>query len=118
MDSLQLRQAEHTAVYVKGLTAVLSLLPQNINQPSTVHHCIGIIRQTINPSQAPVITADQPVYVIAKQIHENSYSSNASWAAHRNVLRVCYRYMSNCQWVNGCACSSWGKHVRSGQCAS
>ena len=36
-----------------------------------VKHCMEVVQRTIqdiNPSQVPVITADQPVYALLKQI--------------------------------------------------
>ena len=49
----------------------MPLLNESINSPSMVCHCINIICQLtakLNPFQLPVITADQPVYALAKKV--------------------------------------------------
>ena len=47
----------------------MSLLNKSINLPAMVAHffkVISIVVKELNPQQPPVITADQPVYTIAK----------------------------------------------------
>ncbi len=66
----------------KSLTALLPLLKESITSTATVAHTFKIIQSIllkVNPSQIPVITADQPVYAIAKQVqwrYLNSYGED------------------------------------------
>eukprot|EP00112_Aurelia_sp_Birch-Aquarium-sp1_P023888 Seg731.3 transcript_id=Seg731.3/GoldUCD/mRNA.D3Y31 product="hypothetical protein" protein_id=Seg731.3/GoldUCD/D3Y31 len=56
---------------VKTLSTLLPLLKDSVNSTSMVRHTMDIIKQIlllINPKQAAVITADQPVYTLGKQI--------------------------------------------------
>ena len=56
---------------VKTLSTLLPLLKDSVNSTSMVRHTMDIIKQIlllIHPEQAPVITADQPVYTLGKQI--------------------------------------------------
>ena len=58
-------------VPVKSISTLLSLLHESINSTAMVRHTIDIIKRIffkINPSQCPMITADQPVYTLGKQI--------------------------------------------------
>ena len=62
---------EVSNVPVKSLSTLLPLLHESINSTAMVRHTIDIIKQIllkINPNQCPVITADQPVYTLGKQI--------------------------------------------------
>ena len=55
----------------KCISSLLPLLKDNINSPAVVMHSMKIIQKAIsvlNPNQTPVITADQPVYAISKNI--------------------------------------------------
>ena len=50
---------------------MLPLLPAHIQSPATVRHLMNIVTRivsTVNSSQPAVITADQPVYAIAKYV--------------------------------------------------
>ena len=50
---------------------LLPILQENINSPAMVCHAINIIvtlLKNINSEQIPVITSDQPVYALAKQL--------------------------------------------------
>ena len=66
----------------KSLTALLPLLKESITSTATVAHTFKIIHSIflkVNPSQIPVITADQPVYAIAMQVqwlYLNSYGED------------------------------------------
>ena len=56
---------------VKTLSTLLPLLHDSINSTAMVRHTMDIVKQIllkINPDQCPVITADQPVYALGKQI--------------------------------------------------
>ena len=44
---------------------------ESITLPAIVIHCMRVIRkliQHLNPTQIPVITGDQPVYALMKQV--------------------------------------------------
>ena len=50
---------------------LLPILTERINTPATVRHCTKIIvklTKKLNPGQVPIISADQPVYPIGKQV--------------------------------------------------
>ena len=52
-------------------SALLPLLPKSVNSTVTVRHCITVICKIIehvNPGQSLVITGNQPVYALRKQI--------------------------------------------------
>ena len=57
--------------------AIISLLPmflENAHSVAMILHSMNVIKsavQHINPGQTPVITLDQPLFAIAKQIQWN-----------------------------------------------
>ena len=60
-----------SSVPVKSIRTLLPLLHENINSMTMVQHTFNIIKQIllkINPSQCPLITSDQPVYALCKQL--------------------------------------------------
>ena len=55
----------------KSISTLLLILEDSINSTAMVHHCIEIVRNTINhlnPGQITVLTTDQPVYALGKQV--------------------------------------------------
>ena len=53
---------------------MLLLIKESTNSPAIVYHCLYLISKLtlkLNPNQIPIVTADQPVYVIAKQLQWN-----------------------------------------------
>ena len=55
----------------KSISTLLPILEDSINSTAMVRHCIEIVRNTINhlnPGQKTVLTADQPVYGLGKQV--------------------------------------------------
>ena len=59
-----------TAISNKSISFLL-LLSVSVNTPATVSHCalaIKSITEKLNPGQIPVITADQSVYALGKQV--------------------------------------------------
>ena len=55
----------------RDISTLLPLLNESINSPAMVSHCFKVISkivQELNPLQPTVITVDQPVYAIAKQV--------------------------------------------------
>ena len=60
-----------SAISSKSLVQLKPLRPDFVNTPATVRHCalaINSITKKLNPGQIPVITADQPVCALGKQI--------------------------------------------------
>ena len=58
-------------VFLKGINAVLSIVPKPVHTLSTQYHCMEIIKQTIaylNPGQTPVVVCNQPVFALIKEI--------------------------------------------------
>ena len=56
---------------VPTTSILLPLINESINSPAMVKHCMVVVQRTIqdmNPSHVPVITTDQPVYALLKQI--------------------------------------------------
>ena len=54
-----------------SINQLLPILPESINTPTTVRHFSKIIAKLtkeLNPDQVPIITADQPVYALVKQV--------------------------------------------------
>lgn len=67
---------------VKNMSVLMPLLHEEIATHAMVRHTIDIIIkviQKVNPDQVPVITGDQPVYAIAKQVqwlYPNQYGED------------------------------------------
>ena len=56
---------------MEDVSTLMPLLTELINFPSMVGHCINItckLTAKLNPLQTPAITADQPVYALAKKV--------------------------------------------------
>ena len=52
-------------------STLLPLIYESINSPAMVRHCMNLIKvltNNLNPSQVSVITGDQPVYALGKQV--------------------------------------------------
>ena len=63
-----------TKEIIPAVTALLPLFPDNSKSAAMIRHSMDVINeavQEINPGQVPVITLDQPLYAIAKQIQWN-----------------------------------------------
>ena len=55
----------------KSISTLLPILEDSINSTAMVRHCIEIVRNTtshLNPGQITVLTADEPVYALGKQV--------------------------------------------------
>ena len=55
----------------KTKSTLLPLINESINSTATVRHCTEVIMRitgVVNPSQKTIITADQPVYTLGKQV--------------------------------------------------
>ena len=51
--------------------SLLPLFPDDSKSVAIIHHAMGVVQKAIhhlNPGQVPVLTLDQPLYAIAKQI--------------------------------------------------
>ena len=56
---------------VPNTSILFPLINESINSLAIVKHCMVVVQRTIqdiNPNQVRVITADQPVYALRKQI--------------------------------------------------
>ena len=56
---------------IKTGSHLLPLIPEPVTAPATVRHAVNIVHQItqkVNPGQISVITEDQPVYAIGKQL--------------------------------------------------
>ena len=76
-DNVNITWSAHHAEKKRGLafevsiTALLPLLRDEAHSVATVRHSMNKVRDTIahlNPGQVPVITADQPIYALIKQV--------------------------------------------------
>ena len=55
----------------RDISALILLLNKSINSPAMVAHCFKVISKVVkelNLSQPPAVTADQPIYAVAKQV--------------------------------------------------
>jgi hypothetical protein len=55
----------------RSRTSLLPLFREVAHSPSTIHHSMKLIQkqvQYLNPGQVPVMTVDQPLFAIAKEI--------------------------------------------------
>lgn len=90
------------------ISSLLPLLNESINSTAMVRHCIEVIQRTtryLNADQKVLITADQPVYALGKQVQwmYNERYMNVVWLM--GPLHVEMAYMSAIgNWVNG---SGW-----------
>ena len=54
-----------------AITSLLPLFPDSAHSVAMIKHAMSIVHaavQHLNPGQVPVLTVDQPLYAIAKQI--------------------------------------------------
>ena len=54
---------------------MLPLFKEQAHYPAMIRHPVAIVRDAVeflNPGQIPVVTFDQPLYAIAKQVLWNS----------------------------------------------
>lgn len=55
----------------KTTSTLLPLLEESINSPAMVRHCMNVVKgivEHLNPQQMVMVTADQPVYALGKQV--------------------------------------------------
>ena len=53
---------------------MLPLFKEQAHSPAMIRHSMSVVRkavQFLNPGQIPVVTFDQPLYAIAKQVQWN-----------------------------------------------
>ena len=53
------------------LTSLLPLFPDQAKSVTMIHHSMDIVKtavEVLNPGQVPIITCDQPLYTVAKEI--------------------------------------------------
>ena len=76
-------------ISVKGINAVLPIIPKPVHTLPTEYHCREIIKKTINylnPGQTLVGVCDQPVYALTKEI-QRSYPDSLE-TVHISVFLV------------------------------
>ena len=87
---------------------LLPILTESVNSLSVVHHCMKLVRKItnhLNPSQVAILTADQPVYAIAKQIQWLYPERFKAMFIMLGPLHIEMAFMSAIgDWVNG---SGW-----------
>jgi hypothetical protein len=65
------KQVEGSKLKQPGISVLLPLFHEAAHSLSMIKHAMGIVKDTtfyLNPSQIPVITADQPLFALAKQV--------------------------------------------------
>jgi hypothetical protein len=73
-----------TSRLIKDVVELLPLLQESLNSLAMVKHCMALLTDLLlylNPHQYPVITGDQPVYALGKQVqwmYPNSFE-NVVW---------------------------------------
>ena len=72
-DTVKVTWASHDANhnFEIGISSLMPLLRDKANDIATIKHVMDRVKvslQFLNPSQSPVITADQPLFTLAKQI--------------------------------------------------
>ena len=81
-----------------GINTILSLLRAPSHTTDAQYHCMNIIKNNIeklNPSQTPLDTCNQPVYVLTKDLHwrrplefENNFSLFAGMHIQQSLQDV------------------------------
>ena len=87
--------------------ALLPLLEESINSPAMVRHCANVLSRItnyLNANQTTLVTADQPVYALGKQIQwRYPNEGNIFWML--GGLHIEMTFMSAIgNWLNG---SGW-----------
>ena len=92
----------------KTRSCLLPLIDESINSTAMVRHCIEIVQNitySLNPGQKVIITADQPVYALGKQVQwmYNDRYSDVIWMM--GPLHIEMAYMGAIgDWIEG---SGW-----------
>ena len=95
---------------VVSINQLLPILPESINSFAMVRRCsqaIFAIVNILNPGQEPAITADQPVYVLGKQIRwlyptEFGHSVRMSGPLHIEMMHLCVigDWSDGSEWID------------------
>eukprot|EP00112_Aurelia_sp_Birch-Aquarium-sp1_P011754 Seg2473.4 transcript_id=Seg2473.4/GoldUCD/mRNA.D3Y31 product="hypothetical protein" protein_id=Seg2473.4/GoldUCD/D3Y31 len=86
-------------------TALLPLFHESAHTVAMIRHSIDVTRQVIdhlNPYQTPVLTFDQPLYALAKQIQwkwpqnygEDQFFCDAWWSTYRDGISESHRRLA------------------------
>ena len=76
-DSVKITWSSHHAFAAKdkafevSISSLMPLLRDNAHDVATIKHSLDKIKEAtsfLNPTQSPVVTADQPLFALAKQI--------------------------------------------------
>ena len=65
------RREQSTTIQPKSISTLLPLLKESVASTAMVRHTMKIVQlalQEVNPGQAAVVTGDQPVYALGKQV--------------------------------------------------
>ena len=97
-----------TQAPLKSLDALLPRIPESVNSHAVVRHCMMQVKKitnTLNPQQRPVITADQPVYALCKQVQLMCPKEFGAFFCKMGDLHIEMAFMSVIgDWLEG---SGW-----------
>ena len=73
----------------KSIRQLLPFLADSVNSAAMVRHCIHVVKditEKLNPGQTSVLTGDQPVHALGKQVQWMfpDELSNIVWMAYQN----------------------------------
>ena len=92
----------------KSISTLLPILEDSINSTAMVRDCIEVVRNTINhlnPGQITVLTAEQPVYAIGKQVQWTYHEDHKDVAWLMDSLHIEMALMNAIgNWIQG---SGW-----------
>lgn len=87
---------------------LLPLLKESINSHAMVTHCLKVIKailHSLNPEQVPVVTADQPVFALLKQVqwHQPSLFGEDKFVIMMGSLHIEMAFINTLgDWLEGC----------------
>ena len=106
------QQLEETPILgPAAVSALLPLFPNDSKSVAMIRHSMNVVKKAVavlNPGQIPVITFDQPLFKIAKQIQwmwpeeygEGVICSNVGWPTHQDdIAKGTWRFFG-WQWLD------------------
>ena len=91
---------------IKTPSQLLPLLADKVTEPSTVRHVMAVLKnitENMNPGQNPVITCDQPVYALSKQIqwlYPDEFNNIVMFMGPMHIEQAFMGAIGN--WLEGC----------------
>ena len=88
-----------------SISSLLPLLPDQAHPIATVKHAMDLVKETtafLNPGQIPVITADQPLFGIKKQIQWEwsfNYGEDKYFNTEIAAFKVLGDLLKDCGWT-------------------